>query len=327
MRRRRPRRQTVILVATFVAVMVLSALASYFLFGRPSATPSPSSPLSPTVTRSDADAGSVAAVTPAQQTVAASSPAPAPAADAREPSITEEIFGTTNGAPPVEERAGNWAALMRTVTERISLAALLAALLAFRPRKYSILFKRNPFVAQTQILLAVVASALMMIVGDSAARAFGIFAAASLVRFRTNIRDPKEITVLLICLAIGLGTGVGRWELALILTVFALPLLWVLEYYEPSQVSRTMELKVKTSSVDGTQHILRDIFKKYDLGAEVRVLDREKEAEESGCIVYYVEMGPLINTGQLSEEIFSTDPQNVRGIEWDQKKKPSFIYQ
>ncbi|MGH9971697.1 MAG: hypothetical protein ACREBG_28420 [Pyrinomonadaceae bacterium] len=39
-------------------------------------------------------------------------------------------------------------------------------------------------------------------------RAFGIFAAVSLVRFRTNIRDPKEITVLLISLAIGLGTGV-----------------------------------------------------------------------------------------------------------------------
>ena len=58
--------------------------------------------------------------------------------------------------------------------------------------------------------MAVVAGAMMMVVGDSAARAFGIFAAASLVRFRTNIRDPKEITVLLICLGVGLAAGVGR---------------------------------------------------------------------------------------------------------------------
>ena len=93
------------------------------------------------------------------------------------------------------------------------LAALLGAALAFRPRRRLRALKRNPYVGQTQILLAVVAAALMIIVGDNAARAFGIFAAVSVVRFRTNIRDPKEITVLLISLAVGLGAGVGRWEL------------------------------------------------------------------------------------------------------------------
>jgi len=62
----------------------------------------------------------------------------------------------------------------------------------------------------------------MIIVGDNAARAFGIFAAVSLVRFRTNIRDPKEITVLLISLALGLASGVGRWDLGIILALFSL---------------------------------------------------------------------------------------------------------
>ena len=90
---------------------------------------------------------------------------------------------------------------------RLFLSVALAAILAFRPRKNVPLFQRNLYVAQTQILLAVVAAALMMIVGDNAARAFAIFAAVSLVRFRTNIRDPKEITVLLISLALGLAAG------------------------------------------------------------------------------------------------------------------------
>jgi len=87
----------------------------------------------------------------------------------------------------------------------------------FVPGAEYLALKRNPFVAQTQILLAIVAAALMIIVGNNAAaRAFGIFGAVSLVRFRTNIRDPKEITVLLISLALGLAAGVGRWDLALI---------------------------------------------------------------------------------------------------------------
>ena len=84
----------------------------------------------------------------------------------------------------------------------------------------------------------------MMIVADNAARAFGIFAAASLVRFRTNIRDPKEITVLLISLAIGLATGVGKTEVAIILALFSLVVISLLEYYEPEQVFRAMELTV-----------------------------------------------------------------------------------
>src|SRR5688572_30846731 len=103
---------------------------------------------------------------------------------------------------------------------RLFFAVLLSGVLAFRPRKDVPLFRRSLFVSQTQILLAVVAAALMMVVGDSAARAFAIFAAASLVRFRTNIRDPKEITVLLISLALGLAAGVGRWELGIALCLF-----------------------------------------------------------------------------------------------------------
>ena len=108
------------------------------------------------------------------------------------------------------------------LTLRFLLAALLGAALAFRPRKRILALKRNPYVSQTQILLAIVAAALMIIVGDNAARAFGIFAAVSLVRFRTNIRDPKEITVLLISLALGLASGFGRWDLALVLALFSL---------------------------------------------------------------------------------------------------------
>jgi hypothetical protein len=115
---------------------------------------------------------------------------------------------------------------------RLLFAVILSGILAFRPRADVPLFRRSLFVSQTQILLAVVAAALMMVVGDSAARAFAIFAAASLVRFRTNIRDPKEITVLLISLALGLAAGVGRWELGIALCLFALALLWLLEFNE-----------------------------------------------------------------------------------------------
>src|SRR6478672_8522182 len=166
-------------------------------------------------------------------------------------SVLSEIFGIDHPNARVPEE-NDRAVVAARVLVRFLIAAFLAMLLAFRWRRGVPVTRRNPYVAQTQILLAMVAAALMMIVGDSAARAFGIFAAASLVRFRTNIKDPKEITVLLISLAIGLAAGVGRWELGLLLCVFALGLLWLLEYNEAEKVFRSMELTVKTRFPDRT---------------------------------------------------------------------------
>ena len=214
-----------------------------------------------------------------------------------------------------------------TVTVRLSLAALLAAMLAFRPRRLSHAVKRNPFVAQTQILMAVVASALMMVVGDSAARAFGIFGAASLVRFRTNIKDPKEISVLLISLAIGLATGVGRVELGIILSLFVLLLLWGLEYREPELVSRALELTVKTRNIGTTQDALLELFRKYNFDAEMRTIDRPDEKDAMGTVVYYMSVSPSASLDRVSQEILAADPKNVDSVVWDEQKNTSYFYQ
>lgn len=240
----------------------------------------------------------------------------------------EQIFG--EGQPPAQPalgETGDWLMTFAIVTVRLALAALLSAVLAFRPRRLAPSVKRNPFVAQTQILMAVVASALMMVVGDSAARAFGIFAAASLVRFRTNIKDPKEITVLLVSLAIGLATGVGRWELGLILAVFVLLLLWGLEYREQEQVTRAMELTVRTRNIGTTQDALLQLFKHHNIAAEMRTIDRPNGEGEAGCVVYHVNVAPRVSTDLMSEELLTSDPKNIDGVEWAQQKNTSYFYQ
>ena len=210
---------------------------------------------------------------------------------------------------------------------RLFLSVVLSGILAFRPRRNVPLFGRNLYVAQTQILLAVVAAALMLIVGDNTARAFAIFAAVSLVRFRTNIRDPKEITVLLISLALGLATGVGRWDLGLILCLFALVLLWVLEFNESEQVFRSMELTVKSRNTEVTQARLKKIFQRYKLEGEIRQIDPPDEDNPVGCIMYYLNLRLNMSTDYLSDRLFDLDGENIEGIEWSQKKGNSSIYQ
>jgi Domain of unknown function (DUF4956) len=248
-------------------------------------------------------------------------PSPEPA---QNDSLFVRIFGQQ---PGVSDEHESWSTRVVKALVSFLIAALLAAVLAFRPRKNLSILRRNPFIAQTQILLAVVGAAMMIVVADNAARAFGIFAAAAMIRFRTNIRDPKEITILLVCLSIGLASGVARWEIASVLTLFVLLLLWPLERYEFSQAFRAMEIEVKTYNLDKTDAGLKKVFKKYRIEAELRKIDPEDKEESPSTILYYLTLSPDISTDRLSGEIFSSDSQNIDSMKWQQKKSSSFTYQ
>jgi uncharacterized membrane protein YhiD involved in acid resistance len=253
------------------------------------------------------------------------SPADRRAAQGNEDPAIGNLFGIGQGAGFAPHEP--WTSTVPRILLRLALATALAGILAFRPRRSAALVQRNLYVAQTQILIAVVASALMMVVGDNAARAFGIFAAASLVRFRTNIRDPKEITVLLISLAVGLATGVGRIDVAVVLALFVLPLLWLLERREEEQVFRSMELTVKARDIELAQGALETIFRRHRINGEVRQINPPVEGEPAGCVMYYVQMSLNTSTDTINEEIMDADPGNVESIEWDQQKSRDYIYQ
>lgn len=306
------------LLAVFVVVLLGSALLVYALLERSNRTARTSAERSSTSTPA-AQPG----VSPGSTTVQPG------AVQSSSPSVLKEIFGIDDSkGKPVEE--GEIEIVAARVVLRFLIAAFLAMLLAFRWRPDLKINRRNPYVAQTQILLAVVAAAMMMIVGDSAARAFGIFAAASLVRFRTNIRDPKETTVLLICLGVGLACGVGRLDMAFILAIFVLLGLGLLEYFESAQVFRAMEVRVQTRHLDRTHELVKQLFARHACSFEMRLLERERVegegAVDAGRIVYEVDLGYAARTDELTQEIFAEDAENVVSVEWDQKKTSTYIY-
>jgi len=301
------KKETLTLVAVFVLVLGVSALVVYLVAAKKAENEAAQSTTPPVAT-------------------ATASEERAPTTTVRSnDTIFDHLFGTSGSQANIRNESRGEAAIAMTL--RLALAALLGAALAYRPRRRLRALKRNPYVGQTQILLALVAAALMIIVGDNAARAFGIFAAVSVVRFRTNIRDPKEITVLLISLAVGLGSGVGRWDLALILTALAIVVLWILEYREAQQVSRTMDLTVTTKDVAVTQTILRKILEARGFVTEIRGINRETSEAPLGSLTYSVDVSTVVTTDELSAEILELDSSNVASIAWEQKKSFSYMYQ
>lgn len=195
---------------------------------------------------------------------------------------------------------------------RLPLAALLGTVLALRPRRRGTP-ERQPAVVQTQIILAVVGALIMLVVGASLARAFGIVGAANLIRYRSKIDDPKDAVVMLCALASGLAAGVGLYGLSVVGTLFIVFCLWIIEGFEPQ--TRVFELSVKMG--DKTQDLrpkIEEVLRRYKARYELRTA-----AED--VITYMVTTPRLLRTDRVSNAIMELDPAGKGAVEWDEISK------
>jgi uncharacterized membrane protein YhiD involved in acid resistance len=216
-----------------------------------------------------------------------------------------DVFERT---PPLTEQIRD----LKHALSRLPIAAGLASVLAFRPRRKGTPARTMP-VIQTQIILAVVGAVVMLVVGSSLARAFGIVGAAGLVRYRAKIDDPKDAGVMLSTLAVGLAAGVGVWLLASFATVFILALLWIVESFEP-QATQLFTLKVKAKDPAALKPKLDALLGRYHYEFELR-------GSSHADLHYEVRVPGHGKTNGLSERIQALDPANVSEVEWEDKKE------
>lgn len=66
------------------------------------------------------------------------------------------------------------------------------------------------------ILCPILTATAMQAIGDNVARGIGMIGAISLLRFRTNIKDPRDMFFIFASLAIGLAAGVHAYSIATI---------------------------------------------------------------------------------------------------------------
>jgi uncharacterized membrane protein YhiD involved in acid resistance len=195
---------------------------------------------------------------------------------------------------------------------RLPFAALLGTVLALRPRRRGTPV-RQPAVVQTQVVLAVVGALIMLVVGASLARAFGIVGAANLIRYRSKIDDPKDAVVMLCTLSVGLAAGVGLYGLALFGTAFLALALWIIEGFEPQH--RVFELSVKLEERTAqlrprVEAVLRRFKADYEL--------RGQSEEE----VSYVIKAPLeLHTDRVSNALTSLVATGKGAVEWKEIPK------
>ena len=174
---------------------------------------------------------------------------------------------------------------------RLPLAAALGSALAMRPRRAGTP-ARKPAVVQTQVILAVMGALVLIVVGASLARAFGVVGIAGLIRYRAKVDDPKDASVMLAGLGVGLACGVGTLYLAIAATGFLLALLWVLESKE-ADLAAPFTLKVTTENPAGLRRAVETLLRRHKLEFELRSWGQQElvyavrraAVDEDRCVV------------------------------------------
>lgn len=112
------------------------------------------------------------------------------------------------------------------------LAFVLSTVIAF---VYRFTFKESNFsdqFFQAMVLSSMVSAMVMMAVGDNLAAGFGIIGAVAIIRFRTEIKNPRNIIFIFFSLSIGIAAGVYGYAIAIAGTII-FSIVALLLHYSP----------------------------------------------------------------------------------------------
>ena len=99
----------------------------------------------------------------------------------------------------------------------------------------------------TIIIIGTVTSILIMVVSSSMEIAFGMFAAFSLIRFRRNLGQSRDLAFVFLAMATGMVVGARMYSMALVSTAVILSIAYMLAKsgaFAPKRASHQMRVRV-----------------------------------------------------------------------------------
>lgn len=116
----------------------------------------------------------------------------------------------------------------------------------------------------TLILLAILASLTMLIIQNSLARAFALLGAFTIIRFRTAIKDTKDVAFIFWSLISGMAVGTGNYGLAAVGTTAIAAIVMVLSklrFGSLRNYDHILSFSVATDAPD--QEAYKGVFQRY----------------------------------------------------------------
>ena len=174
----------------------------------------------------------------------------------------------------------------------------------------------NRSLMQAAVLLCIAGALMMIIIGNSTARALGVAGGASIIRFRTPIDDPKDAMLLLLVLGLGMSLGLGAFSVCGLATLFLCLFLIGLDRFGEVK-PRTLMLDLVSSTnafpLDHVNDVLRSSVEFYE---PVKFAQGNEAAMR-----FSVKVAAGSSLAWISDQLMAKGQGGLKSVSWEAVKK------
>jgi len=189
------------------------------------------------------------------------------------------------------------------------IAAILSLVLSYIYVRHGKALSNRRAFAQNFILITMTTMLVITIVKSSLALSLGLVGALSIVRFRTAIKDPEELSYLFLAIGAGVGLGADQRLVTVVAFSIIMGVIVARSYIKRGEDNQNLFLTVASPNIPrGTIERIIGILKKH---CPVVNLKRFSETKESAEALFFVEFEDSERLIKVKDEL-RTINENIK---------------
>ncbi|MCJ8345224.1 DUF4956 domain-containing protein [bacterium] len=182
----------------------------------------------------------------------------------------------------------------------LSLSILLSTIISivYRYTHRSLNYERS--FLTTLVLISPIVSLVMLLIGSNLTLSLGMVGALSIIRFRTVIKDSRDMIYLFWAISNGLGCGTYNWFVITVASAVLLVAILILHYLEFGKNVHNDYVVVISGQGDASKSLLTQL-QTINPNTSIRSIDHQKDSWE-----YVFEIRVLNNNAMDEHKIIDT---------------------
>ena len=152
------------------------------------------------------------------------------------------------------------------VAVNLALALVLGMLVAVIYRVTYSGYSYSSSLVSSMVILTMITAVVIMVIGNNLARAFGLVGAMSIIRFRTAVKDTRDIVFIFFALAVGMAIGSGNHLVGILgagTVCLVILVLYLADFGSVNGDELLLRFTMVPGDNDGDSQIYMPIFEKY----------------------------------------------------------------
>ena len=154
--------------------------------------------------------------------------------------------------------------------------------------RYANSLSNRKLFSQNFIVLSLTTMIIISIIKSSLALSLGLVGALSIIRFRSAIKEPEELTYIFICIAIGLGMGADQAFITGLGIGFTLLIIIIKSKFFSSRSSQNLHLTVSANNSENlSAGKFIEVLDKNASAIDLKRFDENNEMIEAAFLVEF----------------------------------------